>query len=240
MVDNVDITPGTGKTIAADDVGGVLHQRAKVTWGPDGTANDADTASGKPLPIQLRGSDGTDRAGQATASASIPVVLASDVVSQIGAAAKSIVVTPTVSASPDYGIGDVLGGKMTLDGMARVADKTGVLPWCMMTCDVDIPDGVTVDVLIFSADPTNSTFTDNSAVAVNVADLHFLCGIIQLDTRIDLGTPAALIPSAAGTIPFKAASGTDDLFAVAVVRDAATLNLAGTSDINFIFGALQD
>lgn len=68
MVDNVAITAGTGTTIAADDVGGALHQRVKVTWGPDGTGNDADTATGKPLPVQLRGSDGTDR------SNSLPVV----------------------------------------------------------------------------------------------------------------------------------------------------------------------
>jgi hypothetical protein len=62
MSDNLTVTPGTGKTIAADDVGGgLLVQRVKATWGPDGTANDADVASGKPLPVQLRGSDGTDR-----------------------------------------------------------------------------------------------------------------------------------------------------------------------------------
>lgn len=59
MVDNVAITAGTGTTIAADDVGGVLYQRVKVTWGPDATANDADVATGKPLPIQHRVSDGT-------------------------------------------------------------------------------------------------------------------------------------------------------------------------------------
>lgn len=61
MVDNVAITAGTGTIIAADDVGGILHQRTKTGWGPDGTFNDADVASGKPLPVQLRGSDGTDR-----------------------------------------------------------------------------------------------------------------------------------------------------------------------------------
>lgn len=61
MADNVAITAGSGTTIAADDVGsGVLHQRVKVTWGPDGTGNDADVASGKPLPVQLRGSAGGD------------------------------------------------------------------------------------------------------------------------------------------------------------------------------------
>jgi hypothetical protein len=62
MADNIDVTPGTGKTISADDIGGgLLVQRVKATWGPDGTANDVDTASGKALPVALRGSDGTDR-----------------------------------------------------------------------------------------------------------------------------------------------------------------------------------
>jgi hypothetical protein len=62
MADNVPITAGSGTTIATDDIGGgVQVQRVKTTWGPDGTANDADVATGKPLPVQLRGSDGTDR-----------------------------------------------------------------------------------------------------------------------------------------------------------------------------------
>lgn len=61
MADNVTITAGSGTTLASDDIGGVQYPRAKVTWGPDGTANDTDVASGKPMPVQLRGSDGTDR-----------------------------------------------------------------------------------------------------------------------------------------------------------------------------------
>lgn len=62
MVDNIAVTAGAGTTIAADDIGaGVLAQRVKPVWGPDGTGNDTDVATGKPLPIQIRGSDGTDR-----------------------------------------------------------------------------------------------------------------------------------------------------------------------------------
>lgn len=49
MADNVDITPGTGKSIAADDISSVWYQRVKVTWGADGTAND--TSSSNPLPV---------------------------------------------------------------------------------------------------------------------------------------------------------------------------------------------
>ncbi|MCA0032773.1 hypothetical protein [Mesorhizobium sp. B263B2A] len=62
MADDITVTPGSGVTIATDDIGGGRQvQRVKTGWGPDGTLNDVDTASGKPLPVQLRGSDGTDR-----------------------------------------------------------------------------------------------------------------------------------------------------------------------------------
>ncbi|RWF44309.1 MAG: hypothetical protein EOS65_02725 [Mesorhizobium sp.] len=40
MADNTTITPGTGATVAADDVGGALHQRVKVSLGADGSATD--------------------------------------------------------------------------------------------------------------------------------------------------------------------------------------------------------
>ena len=40
MADNVAITPGSGATAAADDIGGVLHQRVKISVGADGSATD--------------------------------------------------------------------------------------------------------------------------------------------------------------------------------------------------------
>lgn len=51
MADNVSITAGAGTTIATDDIGGTQYQRVKVTWGADGTANDANATT--PLPVQL-------------------------------------------------------------------------------------------------------------------------------------------------------------------------------------------
>lgn len=53
MADNVAITAGTGTSIAADDIGGVMHQRVKVTHGDDGSATDTSTTN--PLPVQLLG-----------------------------------------------------------------------------------------------------------------------------------------------------------------------------------------
>ena len=46
MADNVAITAGSGTTIAADDIGGVLHQRVKLSIGADGTAADWPVGSG--------------------------------------------------------------------------------------------------------------------------------------------------------------------------------------------------
>jgi hypothetical protein len=54
MADNIDVTPGSGKTVGADEVSSVLYQRVKVVWGADGTVNDADIAAGKALPVQLQ------------------------------------------------------------------------------------------------------------------------------------------------------------------------------------------
>lgn len=46
MADNILVTPGVGATIAADDVGGVLHQRVKIMIGADGVANDLAVGAG--------------------------------------------------------------------------------------------------------------------------------------------------------------------------------------------------
>lgn len=49
MADNVGYTPGSGATVAADDIGGVLHQRVKIGIGADGSATDVSSAN--PMPI---------------------------------------------------------------------------------------------------------------------------------------------------------------------------------------------
>ena len=49
MADNIGYTPGSGATVAADDIGGVLYQRVKLTSGEDGTATDVSDAN--PLPV---------------------------------------------------------------------------------------------------------------------------------------------------------------------------------------------
>jgi hypothetical protein len=52
MADNIGITPGTGATSAADDIGGILFQRVKLAVGADGV-NDGDVAVGNPMPVSF-------------------------------------------------------------------------------------------------------------------------------------------------------------------------------------------
>lgn len=59
MADNLSITPGSGKVVAADDVGGIFHQRVKISVGGDGSAADLDY-------------------GQENMAGSLPVVLANN------------------------------------------------------------------------------------------------------------------------------------------------------------------
>jgi len=49
VADNVGYTPGSGAIVAADDIGGVLHQRVKIGVGTDGTA--VDVSSANPMPV---------------------------------------------------------------------------------------------------------------------------------------------------------------------------------------------
>jgi hypothetical protein len=54
MADNVTLNPGSGgSVVAADDIGGVYHQRVKVEWGANGSVNEVDDVSGVRLPVKI-------------------------------------------------------------------------------------------------------------------------------------------------------------------------------------------
>ena len=54
MADNLGYTPGSGAVVAADDIGGVLHQRIKLTMGPDNVSQgDAQGATADPVGNEL-------------------------------------------------------------------------------------------------------------------------------------------------------------------------------------------
>ena len=77
MADNVAITPGTGATVAADDIAGVLHQRVKLSVGADGSAADLSfgtKADASSLPVSQ---STEDKAALAALAAKLPAALGS-------------------------------------------------------------------------------------------------------------------------------------------------------------------
>lgn len=57
MADNLTVSEGAGKTIAADEISSVLHQRVKVQHGADGSATDVSTASALPVRVYTPNGD---------------------------------------------------------------------------------------------------------------------------------------------------------------------------------------
>jgi len=67
VADNIAITAGSGTTIAADDVGGILYQRVKPCVGADGAA--ADVSNAAPMPVQIINTGRTELRFYAVAAA---------------------------------------------------------------------------------------------------------------------------------------------------------------------------
>lgn len=112
MVDNLDITPGTGRTIATDQVAGVDYQRVKAVWGADGTVTDVDVASGSPLPVQVRSATGLIPIGEPTDDKSA----ATDTTSVSG-----ISIWKQISASIQAAAAS-LAGSLTVSGTVSITD----------------------------------------------------------------------------------------------------------------------
>jgi hypothetical protein len=114
VADNIDITPGTGKTVATDEVtidGASAHvQRVKVTWGAAGSASDASASN--PLPVTLATVTGISDSRKVVTTAGARVQLAA-------LASKEVIIT---AETDNTGIIAVGGSTV----VAALATRTGV------------------------------------------------------------------------------------------------------------------
>ncbi len=157
-------------------------------------------------------------------------------IGNVGGLTTVISVTPAVQAAA-YATGDVIGGKMTLTNALLSVGGSGILQSVQVCSKSDLT--VDLDLIIFSADPSTTTFTENGAVAIDVADVSKVLGRISLATRVDLGTPVvAYANNLALPVIGDAANLTRNLYACLVARGAYTP--ASTSDVTVRFGFLQD
>lgn len=201
MADNVAITAGSGTTIAADDIAGVLHQRVKVQHGADGSATDVSTAS--PMPVQIRTSGGAEVDFTATSPVYGPIQL--------------VDVTLSLDTSA-YTAGDLIADTQEVASAVRAADAKGVLQSVVVIDEDD--QGAAIDLYFFSANVTMGT--ENSAPSISDANIRNLLGIVSVASGDykDVGGAKVAVKSGIGMI-VQPASGTDDIY-VAVVSNGST------------------
>lgn len=161
----------------------------------------------------------------------IPFALADVIITK----SKVVSVTPTVSSGVAYTAGDAIGGLQTIAGAAVPEISSGVVHSIVIT---DLAkQSADIDVIIFSANPSATTFTDNAALDIADADLTKVICMIQVYTHSALNDNG--VSSAHGTgCVFKLAQNATTLYAALVARSTPTL--ASTSDITVRYGILQD
>lgn len=138
--------------------------------------------------------------------------------------------TPTVTSNGVYASGRVIGGKMTF---TRAANG-GTLMSATVTSKSILT--TTLKLLIFTTNPTNSTWTNNVAPAINAADVPFLLTSIPLNAP-DSSAGGLTVWSTGGLgLQFSASN----LYGILINTSAATLTSASTSDISVQLGISED
>lgn len=137
MADGLNITQGSGTTIATDDIGGVQYQRVKLSQGADGSATDVSSAA--PLQVTLANTGANSTAVKVDGSA----------------VTQPVSGTVTASAQPGVDIGDVTinnasgasavniqdgGNSITVDGTVA-ATQSGTWNVTNISGTVSLPTG---------------------------------------------------------------------------------------------------
>ena len=119
MADNVAITAGSGTTVAADDIAGVMHQRVKLSLGADGTAVDAVAGAGAV-------GTGVQRVTLASDDPAVTVLgAAADAASATGSIKAALRAIATALGTTALDLGSGTGGSRTLRFFRDTAQWVG-------------------------------------------------------------------------------------------------------------------
>lgn len=181
MADNVSITAGAGTTIAADDVGGVLHQRVKLSLGADGVANDANVGAGAVSTGTLRttlASDDPAVTSLTTISSRLPTTLAGTV--------QATITRPANTTA--YTANDVVGGAITFATGLTSSQHAIILGADLQLQISAIPSGMTsFRLYLYDVTPA-SAIADNAAFDFASTDRTSFLGYVDLGSPADLGS----------------------------------------------------
>ncbi len=147
----------------------------------------------------------------------------------------SKIITPAITVSADaYAAGKCVGGKLTLTDAVRVSGGSGVLQ-NITVLDASATEPA-FEILIFNADPTAATLTDQAAIALST-DVAKVIHRIPVYTS-DYTTVAGVSIADVNVGKVVQAVGSDNLYAC--IAATAAHDFAATTDIKMHFGFLQD
>lgn len=217
MADNVAITAGTGTTIAADDVGGVLHQRVKVALGADGSATDAVGGAGAVSSAVQR----TTLASDDPAVASLSVMDDWDSTDAAKVVGLSAIVSANFTRPSDttaYASGDLVANSTTAGSVValswstagRVAGNPAFITRARLKTSSTVLTNASFRLHLYAADPTASTGItngDNGAWLTKIAS-YLGCIDIIVDKAFSDAAAGQGAPSIGNMIAFVPGSGT--------------------------------
>jgi len=142
--------------------------------------------------------------------------------------------TAAVVQAAAYSQNDLVGGKLTFTNAMRTSGGSGILRGFVMGDQAANGSSVTYDLILFDADPTGTTFTENGPLDIADADLNKIIGVLRLNGTGSVGDYIAMVDNAVlvGRVeqPLKA-SGSANLYGALIVRSATVPTYAATSDV---------
>lgn len=133
-----------------------------------------------------------------------------------------LVVTPTVTAG-GYSAGDIVGALLTFPvgiNNAVIINEVSVMVKAAVTS--------TLNFVLFTANPSNTTQTDNAAYSLNAGDAFKVRKTIPVSTLYDHGTPNEY---SSGSINLVVTPGASDGKLYGLLVDGTGWTLTSTSDI---------
>jgi hypothetical protein len=170
--------------------------------------------------------------GKNTVAGDTAIFVNTDGSLKVGGKTSTTLVTPTIVTTA-YAVGNVVGGLFTFTNALQTA-QSGMLQSVRLS--IKSVQTVGFKLYIFGTNPSNTTWTDHAAPAINAADVNFLIDVIPFSSADSgLGTHTTYAFDGIGKA-FNAAS--TSLYGILVTTGAPTF--ASVSDITIAINILQD
>lgn len=169
------------------------------------------------------------------------IVLIALVIPGLAVAQTSVGATKFVSATPTvdtnaYATGELIGGKLTFAGAVRGNVGTGyVIGVTIKDLSAQASD---LDLVLFSSDPTATTFTDQAAFDIADADVSKVLGVINFGSSARFAFADNGVKHVGSiVIPIRAASSST-IYGALVSRGTPTF--AAATDVTVTLAVAQD